>query len=44
MGLNKGLEAGVVLVQGVLAGMTLASVYTVSLATSLEGFVADYEV
>lgn len=44
MRLNKGLEAGVLLVQGVLAGLTLASLYTMALADSLESFVAAYEV
>lgn len=44
MKLNKGLEAAVLLAQGVLAGLTLASVYTMVLADSLESFVAAYEV
>lgn len=44
MRLNKGLEAGVLLAQGVLAGLTLASIYTMALADSLESFVAAYEV
>lgn len=44
MRLNKGLEAGVLLAQGVLAGLTLASIYTMALAESLESFVAAYEV
>lgn len=44
MRINRGLEAGVFLVQGVVAGLTLASMYTVALADSLEGFVAAYEV
>lgn len=44
MRLNKGLEAGVLLAQGVLAGLTLASMYTMALANSLQSFVAAYEV
>lgn len=44
MRLNRGLEAGVLLVQGVIAGLTLASMYTMALADSLESFVAAYEV
>lgn len=41
---NNGLEAGVILVQGVLAGLTLASLYMLSMSTDLEDFVAAYEV
>lgn len=44
MRLNRGLEAGILLVQGVIAGMTLASMYTMALADSLESFVTAYEV
>lgn len=44
MRLNKGLEAGVLLAQGALAGLTLASMYTMALADSLVSFVAAYEV
>lgn len=44
MRLNKGVEAGTLLVQGVLAGLTLASAYAMLLAESLESFVAAYEV
>eukprot|EP00752_Nemacystus_decipiens_P001438 g1417.t1 len=43
MRLNKGLEAAVLLAQGVLAGLTLASMYTMVLADSLKSFVAAYE-
>ncbi|CAN0568793.1 unnamed protein product, partial [Ectocarpus sp. 12 AP-2014] len=43
MRLNKGVEAGTLLVQGVLAGLTLASAYAMLLAESLESFVAAYE-
>lgn len=44
MRVDKGLEAGVLLVQGILAGLTLASLYAVLLAGSLESFIAAYEV
>lgn len=44
MRLNRGLEAGALLVQGILTGLSLASVYTSSLAENLESFVAGYEV
>lgn len=44
MRLDKGLEAGVLLVQGILAGLTLASLYAVLLGDSLESFIAAYEV
>lgn len=44
MRLSNGLEAGVVLAQGALAGLTLGSLYTMALADSLENFVAAYEV
>lgn len=44
MRLNRGLEVGILLVQGVIAGLTLASMYTMALADSLESFVAAYEV
>lgn len=44
MRLNKGLEAGVFLVQGALAGLSLGVVYTALLAESLDSFVAAYEV
>lgn len=44
MRLNKGLEATVLFVQGVLAGLTLASIYTMALADNLESFVGAYEV
>lgn len=33
-----------ILVKGVLAGMTLASLYTLVMASDLEDFVAAYEV
>lgn len=44
MRLDKGLEAGVLLVQGILAGLTLASLYAVLLGDSLQNFIAAYEV
>lgn len=44
MRLNQGLEAGALLVQGVLAGLTLASVYIVFTAEDLESFIVAYEV
>lgn len=44
MRLNKALEAGVILVEGILAGLSLASLYAATLAIDLESFVAAYEV
>lgn len=44
MRLDKGLEAGALLVQGILAGLTLASLYAVLLEDSFESFIAAYEV
>lgn len=44
MKLNKVLEAATLLVQGAVAGLTLASMYTIVLAESLESFVTSYEV
>ncbi|CAM9940307.1 unnamed protein product [Scytosiphon promiscuus] len=43
MRLNKALEAAILLVQGALAGLTLASMYTMVLAESLESFVKTYQ-
>ncbi|CAM9639840.1 unnamed protein product, partial [Hapterophycus canaliculatus] len=43
MRLNKAVEAAILLVQGVLAGLTLASIYTMLLAESLESFLLAYE-
>lgn len=44
MRLDKGLEALVLFFQGALAGLTLASMYKMALADSLESFVGAYEV
>lgn len=44
MRLDKGMEAGVLLVQGILAGLSLASMYAVLLGGSLQSFIAAYEV
>lgn len=38
------METGVMLVQGVLAGLSLSSVYTLASAADLAEFVASYEV
>lgn len=44
MKLNQGAEVGTLLVQGVLAGLALASVYIAWTADDLESFITSYEV
>lgn len=44
MRLDKALETVTLLVQGGLAGLTLASMFTMLLAECLESFVTAYEV